>query len=526
MFYTLCGVPIAWFADRSHRVRIIAAACACWSLFSAASGLAGSFLQLAVARMGVGVGEAGGTTPSYAVISDYFPPAERGRALALFSLGVPFGIAIGAALGGGVAAAYGWRAAFYTVGLPGVAIALLILLVVREPIRGIQDGAAGRVQAAPLGEVLRLFFGNPVLIWTAIAAGLGAFAGYGSANWTPAFLMRHQHMSLGQLAAYYSVSVGVAVGAGTWLSGYLADRLSRRDPRAYAMIPFWGSLIALPFAIAGYLATSWQVSLACLTVSGGFGILYLAPALAIVQNTVPPQARSTSAALLLLILNLIGLGGGPVFVGLMSDLLKPHFAGDSLQMALLCSAPVFAAGYGGLPDGGARDWQTRQGLLFCKKEAKKLLLCAVAPGCVVRASLLGSCVDPCQHGSQCFQFRCGEAAEQARFQLQRFRHHVRIQNAARFGEHEPVRAAIAAVRLARYQAAFCKRHRGAADRHLVHAGAQPDRLLGDAVMLGDHRDEAPFGYAEAEQRLIRPCDGRADEVRRDGQPVGQERFQP
>ena len=340
LFYTLCGLPIAWFADRSHRVRIIAAACACWSLFSAASGLAGSFLQLAVARMGVGIGEAGGTTPSYAVISDYFPPAERGRALAIFSLGVPFGIAVGAALGGGVAAAYGWRAAFYAVGLPGVVIALLILTMVREPIRGIQDGAAGRIAAAPLGEVFRLFFSNSVLVWTALATGLGAFAGYGSSNWTPAFLMRHQHMTLGQLAAYYSVSVGAAVGLGTWLSGYLADRLSRGNPRAYAMIPFWGSLVALPLAIAGYVAPNWQISLTCLTISAAFGILYLAPALAIVQNTVPPQARSTSAAILLLILNLIGLGGGPVFVGVLSDFFKPHFGANSLQAALLCSAPV------------------------------------------------------------------------------------------------------------------------------------------------------------------------------------------
>ena len=342
VFYATFGVPIAWFADRSHRVRIVALACACWSLCSAAGGLAGNFLQLALARLGVGVGEAGGTTPSYAIISDYFPPRERGRALALYSLGVPFGIAIGAALGGGVAAHYGWRAAFYAVGLPGLLIALLILVVIREPIRGAQDGPSAGHEIAPaqLRGVIAMFFRDPVLRWMALATGLGAFAGYGASNWTPAFLMRHQHMTLTQLAAVYSVSVGVAVGVGTWLSGYLADRLSKRDPRAYAMIPFWGSMIALPLAVAGYLAPNWQISLACLTVSAAFGILYLAPALAIVQNIVPPKARSTSAALLLLVLNLIGLGGGPVFVGVLSDLFKPQFGDDSLQVALLCGAPV------------------------------------------------------------------------------------------------------------------------------------------------------------------------------------------
>ena len=342
LFYTLFGVPIAWFADRSHRVRIVALACACWSLCSAAGGLAGNFLQLAVARMGVGVGEAGGTTPSYAIISDYFPPKERGKALALYSLGVPFGIAIGAALGGGVAARYGWRAAFLAVGLPGLAIALLILVVLREPERGAQAGPRATHQVAPaqLGQVISMFFANPVLRWTALATGLGAFAGYGSSNWVPAFLMRHQHMTLTQIATVYSVCVGVAVGFGTWFSGYLADRLSRRDPRAYAMIPFWGSLVALPFAAGGYLAPTWQISMACLTVSGAASILYLAPALAVVQNIVPPQARSTSAALLLLVLNLIGLGGGPVFVGAISDALKPRFGAESLQIALLCGTPV------------------------------------------------------------------------------------------------------------------------------------------------------------------------------------------
>lgn len=342
LFYTLFGVPIGWFADRSHRVRIVALACACWSLCSAAGGLAGNFLQLALARIGVGVGEAGGTTPSYAIISDYFPPKERGRALAVYSLGVPLGIAVGAALGGGVAAHYGWRMAFYVVGLPGLLIAALILFVIREPVRGALDGPQPDAGFSPAGlrQVVRAFFADPVLRWTALSTGLGAFAGYGAANWAPAFLMRHEHMTLVQIATVYSVSIGVAVGVGTWLSGYLADRLSRRDARAYALIPLVGSLVALPFAVGGYLAPDWRISLACLTVSGAFSILYLAPALAVVQNVVPPNARSASAALLLLVLNLIGLGGGPLFVGVLSDGLKPRFGADSLQLALLWASPV------------------------------------------------------------------------------------------------------------------------------------------------------------------------------------------
>ncbi len=340
LFYTLFGVPIAWFADRSHRVRIVALACAVWSLFSAAGGLSTNFMQLAVARMGVGVGEAGGTTPSYAIISDYFPPKGRGAALALYSLGVPFGIAGGAALGGGVAAHYGWRAGFFAVGLPGLLIALLILLVVREPVRGGQDVGIPEIAQARLVETVRMFFGNPVLRWTALGTGLAAFSGYGVTNWAPAFLIRSQHMTLLQLSGFYSICIGVSVGLGTWFSGFLADRWAQRDPRAYALIPMWGSVLSAPLLIAGFLAKTWPVSLACLTVSGAFSILYLAPALAVVQNTVPPRARSTSAALLLLVLNLIGLGGGPAYVGFLSDALKPHFGADSLRIALLCIVPV------------------------------------------------------------------------------------------------------------------------------------------------------------------------------------------
>ena len=342
LFYTLFGLPIAWVADRSHRVRIVALACATWSLFSAAGGLASNFLTLAVARMGVGIGEAGGTTPSYAIISDLFPPRRRGLALALFSLGVPLGTAVGAALGGGVAARYGWRAAFFAVGLPGLLIALLILLVVREPARGAQDVGTATPEAAPahLGEVIALFFRHPVLRWTALGTGLFAFAGYGMLNWTPAFLIRNQHMTLLQLSGAYSLCIGGAMALGTGLSGWLADRLSERRPRAYALIPLWGALVTLPLMAGAFLARSWGVSLACLTVTSAAGIVYLAPALTVVQNTVPPRARSTSAAVLLLVLNLIGLGGGPLFVGVLSDAFKPHYGVDSLRLALLALTPV------------------------------------------------------------------------------------------------------------------------------------------------------------------------------------------
>lgn len=350
LFYTVFGIPIASLADRSNRTRIVAAACAVWSLFSAGAGLATSFVQLAIMRVGVGVGEAGGATPSYSIISDYFPPARRGRALALFSLGVPFGSALGAALGGGVAARYGWRAGFYAVGLPGLLVALLILLVVREPRRGAQDPASAAPGTAEppasMGEVIRMFFSTPVLRWTALGTGLASFAGYGVGAFNPRFLIAHQHMTLGQLAGPYALAVAAAVGAGTFLSGVLADRFSSRSPRAYALIPLGGSLVALPCFVAAYLTTSWLVSVVFLTIAGAAGILYLAPALTTVANNVPARARTTASALLLLVLNLVGLGGGPLFVGVVSDALKPRFGAEALKYALLSVSPVVVLAMG------------------------------------------------------------------------------------------------------------------------------------------------------------------------------------
>lgn len=336
LFYTLFGVPVAWLADRSSRVRIVAAACALWSLFSAACGLAQNFAQLAVARMGVGIGEAGGSPPSYSVIADYFPPEKRGGALALYSLGIPVGTTAGAAIGGWIATTYGWRAAFIAIGLFGIVFALLVLLTVREPQRGRLDGAA--TAQIGLGESLRLFLGNPVLRRAAVAGGLSAFVGYSMLSWTPALLMRMKGMTLGELSLYYSFASGAAVATGTLLSGYLVDRFGARDRRMYAFVPAAGFLVALPFFVAGVGAATWQLALLLIVVPLALYSMYLAPVLAIVQNAVPAAQRSTASAILLLIINLIGLGGGPLYVGLVSDTAG---AASGLQTAMFALAPLF-----------------------------------------------------------------------------------------------------------------------------------------------------------------------------------------
>lgn len=216
-FYSIFGIPVGWLADRYGRVRIMACACIVWSVFSTACGFAQNFAQLTVARMGVGVGEAGGAPPSYSLISDYFPPERRAMAIGLFSFGAPLGILIGTALGALVAEEFGWRAAFYVVSLPGVAIALILWLVVKEP-------RAGRLDAVPsaavgaLAPAIGRFFANPVLWRVSLAGGLSSFVTYGLLNWLPSFLMRSKGMELGEVAKYLSVTSAGAMALGSVLN--------------------------------------------------------------------------------------------------------------------------------------------------------------------------------------------------------------------------------------------------------------------------------------------------------------------
>ena len=343
-FYTFFGIPVGWLADRTKRIWIMSGACALWSLFTMGCGAATNFLSLAIMRMGVGVGEAGGSPPSYSLISDYFPPKERGTGLAIYSLGVPLGSMLGAAIGGGIAAHYGWRMAFFAIGAPGVLMALVMLLVIREPKRGgldvFVDGQTEHAPPPPLLSALGSFFANRTLLITAIAAGLSAFIGYAGLNWNAPFLMRVKGMSLAQVAAYYSLVLGVTGVIGTFLAGWLADRLSQMDRRWYAWIPAIAFTLTIPFWIGILWAPTWQLTLLFIAGPALLNNMYLAPALAVVQNAVPPARRTISGATLLFVLNLVGLGGGPVFVGRISDMAKPEWGDRSLAVGFAALIPV------------------------------------------------------------------------------------------------------------------------------------------------------------------------------------------
>jgi predicted MFS family arabinose efflux permease len=343
LFYCLISIPVGWLADRSNRVRVLAFACALWSAATVACGTASTYPQLVLARMTVGVGEAGGVPPSYAILSDYFPPGRRGLALGLFNLGPPIGAALGIAFGATVAATYSWRHAFIVVGAIGVLTALVLLLTVREPRRGGLDVAVGQPVAAPpragFNETLRMFFRRPVLLLVALASGATQFVTYGLSNFTTLFLMREKGMALEQVALWYALLVGIGMSAGIFASGWLLDRLVRRSRAAYALLPAGALALALPFYLGFVRAPTWELALLLLIPPTLLNHFYLTAAVTLVQEEVRPQQRVMSGALLLLVMNLIGLGLGPTFVGAVSEFFRASHPQHSLQLALYGLAP-------------------------------------------------------------------------------------------------------------------------------------------------------------------------------------------
>lgn len=346
IFYSALAIPVARLADRGNRVRIVAICCAIWSLFTMGCGLAVGFATLALSRVGVAVGEAGGSPPSYSILADYFPPKQRATAAGIYSLGVPVGVMAGALIGGWLAADFGWRIAFIALGAAGLLIAPLLPFLVKEPTRGRFDTdemvAQRREQgASSLREVIRLFFSSRLLLFTGLGSGLSSFTGYALIMWLPAFLIRDAGMSLYEIALYYSPVSGASLAIGTWLGGLLSDRIGRKNPAAYGAIPAVAALIALPFLVIAMITPSWPVALALLAVPLTLGIMYLPPAITVIQNNLPADSRATGSAILLFWFNIVGLGCGPLYVGIVSDHLAPTHGGESLSVAIQWLAPAY-----------------------------------------------------------------------------------------------------------------------------------------------------------------------------------------
>ncbi|MEO8620662.1 MAG: MFS transporter [bacterium] len=346
LFYCLLALPVGWLADRTNRVRVLSIACALWSAATVACGLSVNYPQLVGARMAVGVGEAGGVPPSYAIISDYFPPGLRGTALSIYNFGPPIGQAVGIAFGAYVAAAYSWRSAFLSLGVVGIFAALIVWVFVREPQRGGLDaqhsGAIGALAPkAPFWATCRKFFSDPVLLRVSIACGATQFVTYAMLNFTTLFLMREKGMTLHEITIYYALVIGIAVTLGMYVPGRLIDRFAVRTKRAYAYIPAAGLTLAIPFFVGFVWAPGWPLALAFFAVPAFLNYFYLSPSVALVQAQVQPQERVLAGALLLLVMNLIGLGLGPTFVGAVSDLLRPAHPVHSLQLAFYTLVPFY-----------------------------------------------------------------------------------------------------------------------------------------------------------------------------------------
>ena len=343
IFYSTLGVPIARFADRSRRSRVIAVALGFWSLMTALQGLALGFVSLALTRVFVGIGEAGCSPPAHSLIADLFPAARRGRALAIYALGIPIGGSIGVFAGGWMREYFDWRTAFMVVGLPGVLLAGLVWFTLREPTRGHWEGGAGSANQGSLGEVFDFLRKLPSFWHLAFAGALHAFYGYGAGAFNPAFFERVHGMGplhYGQMAALIGLTAGVG---GTFLGGWLGDRFGVRDVRSYPLVPAVGAIILIPFVIAVYLAPDGDTALLLSLVPNVVGGLYLGPTFAVAQAIVPPRMRAQAAAILLLALNLIGYGLGPPFVGFLSDSLKPSLGSESLRYAILSTIVTCAA---------------------------------------------------------------------------------------------------------------------------------------------------------------------------------------
>jgi predicted MFS family arabinose efflux permease len=335
LFYATLGISLARLADRRNRRDLIAVALTVWSAMTALSGLAQNFWHLLLARIGVGVGEAGCSPAAHAIIADYYPVERRATALGIYALGIPIGILFGFLAGGWINEFFGWRAAFFMVGIPGVLLAVLVRMTVQEPPRGLAEGRSSSGEQPKIRETLSFLWSRPSFRHLSIGGALTAFVGYAYTSWVPSFLVRSHGMSTGEIGTWLGLILGIPGGIGIVLGGYLSDRLGGRDRRWYLWIVAVALAAAVPFSVLVFLADSAPVALALFAIPVLLGNFYQATTFSQTQGLVGLRMRAVAAAILLFILNIVGLGLGPYVVGVLSDLLSVRVGAESLRYALL-----------------------------------------------------------------------------------------------------------------------------------------------------------------------------------------------
>ncbi len=340
ILYSTLGVPLASLADRTSRSWVITGSLVCWSLFTALCGLAQGFWHIFLARLGVGIGEAGGVAPSYAVIGDHFPSEKRAFALSIYSLGIPLGSAAGVLAGGYVAATVDWRWAFAVVGLCGLVIAPVFRLVVRDVPRPAAS-AQGVPQGASLATVAGILARKKGFWFLSFGAASSSMLGYGLAFWLPSLLQRSFALDLVETSWFIGAVLLIGGTAGVLLGGRLADRLGKADRAFYGWVPAGAYVLAVPLFAAGIWTSSVPLAFVLFLVPQALAYVWLGPVTSAIQHLVDPPARATASALFLLINNLIGLGGGIYALGALSTALTPLYGHEALRMSMLFALVLY-----------------------------------------------------------------------------------------------------------------------------------------------------------------------------------------
>ena len=339
LFYTAFGIPIARLADTGNRRNILVACVSIWSTATALCGMAQSYLFLLLARIGVAIGEAGGSPPAHSMISDMFAQHRRATALGIYALGIPVGSMIGALAGGLLNDRMSWRAAFVVVGLPGLLLAILVRFTLKEPPRGVSEPVRVEAGETPgIVEVFRCLWQRRSFRWLSLSAGFQAFVSYGSGAWLPPMFERSHGLSSTQIgtALFW---LGVPSVIGTFAGGWCGDRLGTRDARWYLWLPAVTTLISMPFIAFCYLTSDPWRAFWVLSIPSALGSFWLAPTFSLTQGLVGLRMRAVAASIMLFVLNIIGMGLGPWFVGVVSDWLNAHtmLGDDSLRWSLVIS---------------------------------------------------------------------------------------------------------------------------------------------------------------------------------------------
>lgn len=341
LFYATLGIPIARYADGNNRRNLIALAITVWSVFTALSGLAQNFWHMLIARIGVGIGEAGGSPPSHSMISDYFPAEKRATALGIYSLGIPFGILFGFLAGGWVNEFFGWRWAFAVVGLPGILIAVLVRFTLREPPRGLAEARSAKKDAPPVWTTFKTLWSKPTFRHISIGGGLAAFVGYGMTTFAASFFIRSFELQTGEVGTMLGLLFGIPGGIGIALGGYLSDKLGAQDRRWALWVVAFGLAISVPFTVIALSAETAWAAWAWLCIPVLFSNFYQATTFAQTQGLVALRMRAVASAVLLFVLNIIGLGLGPTLLGAAIDGLEPSYGEEAVRYALMLFSFVY-----------------------------------------------------------------------------------------------------------------------------------------------------------------------------------------